>query len=252
MYHIACTRFTDSTWLENFKYRTTRKFGCIYGSPVPTNEKYSRDSQFFVIEMNNTSNQILGVGLITNTPQKDRTYIIHNMAVAECNYNRYIFKGDKWMGRDNMPTELVEIFEKILFKGKSHLKRIRGISVVTNKLFSRWEYSEAGIINRMKRLFGLLAAANVGDDELTTKTTTIDATTIATTIGTTTIGTTTIGTTATTIGATMVDTTGWNIVKKREYLKTQMAFLRTVGVKNKTEIARSTLDTINALFRHFK
>jgi len=189
--------------------------------------------------MNNTSNQIIGVGLITNTPQKDRTYIIHNMAVAECNYNRYIFKGDKWMGRDNMPTELGEIFEKILFKGKSHLKRIRGISVVTNKLFSRWEYSEAGIINRMKRLFGILAP-NLGDDGLTIRATTIDATIRATTIG------------ATTIGATMVDTTGWNIVKKREYLKTQMAFLRTVGVKNKTEIARSTLDTINALFRHFK
>jgi hypothetical protein len=190
--------------------------------------------------MNNTSNQIIGVGLITNMPQKDRTYIIHNMAVAECNYNRYIFKGDKWMGRDNMPTELVEIFEKILFKGKSHLKRIRGISVVTNKLFSRWEYSEAGIINRMKRLFGILAAANVGDDGLTTGAT-IRATTA--TIGAT------IGTT---IGTTVVDTTGWNIVKKREYLKTHIAFLRTVGVKNKTEIARSTLDTINALFRHFK
>ena len=242
MYYIACTRFTDNTWLENSGYRTTRKFGCIYGSPVPTNEKYSRDSQFFIIEMNNTSNQILGVGLITNTPQKDRTYIIHNMAVAECNYNRYIFKGDKWMGRDNMPTELVEIFEKILFKGKSHLKRIRGISVVTNKLFSRWEYSEAGIINRMKRLFGLLAA-NGGDDGLTIRASIIGIT-IRASIGTT------IGTT---IGATVcVDTTGWNIVKKREYLKTQIAFLRTVGVKNKTEIARSSLDTINALFRHFK
>ena len=172
------------------------------------------------------------------------------MAVAECNYNRYIFKGDKWMGRDNMPTELVEIFEKILFKGKSHLKRIRGISVVTNKLFSRWEYSEAGIINRMKRLFGLIAP-NGGDDGITIRTSIIGATTIGTsTIGTTTIGTSTIGTT---IGATVcVDTTGWNIVKKREYLKTQIAFLRTVGVKNKTEIARSSLDTINALFRHFK
>lgn len=153
MQYIACTRFTDATLGENFRYRETRNIPCIYGSPIPTNEKYSRESKLFIVEMNNTTNEIVGIGLVYNKPQKDRVYIIHDMSVSECNYNRYIFRGDKWLARDDLPEELVEIFDKILFKGKSHLKRIRGISVVTNKLFSRWGYKETDIVAKVASLF---------------------------------------------------------------------------------------------------
>ena len=151
--YIACTRFTDATLEENSRYRETRNIPCIYGSPVPTNEKYSRESRFFIVEMNNTTNQIVGIGLVYNKPQKDRVYIIHDMGKSECNYNRYIFKGEQWLARASIPEDLVEIFDKILFKGKSHLKRIRGISVVTNKLFARWEYKEAEVLARVASLF---------------------------------------------------------------------------------------------------
>ena len=153
MNYIACTRFTDATLAENFRYRESRDIPCIYGSPIPNNEKYSRGSQLFVVEMNNTTNQIVGIGLVLNIPQKDRVYIIHDMAISECNYNRYIFRGNKWISRDQLPEDLVEMFDKILFKGKSHLKRIRGISVITNKLFSRWEYKEAEVVARVVSLF---------------------------------------------------------------------------------------------------
>ena len=153
MFQIACTRFTEGTLIENFRYRETRAIPCIYGSPIPTNEKYSADTHFFVVEMNNTTNQIVGIGFVQNKPCKDRTYIIHDMTTSVCNYNRYIFKGDKWIPRDQLPASVIEIFDKILFKGKSHLKRIRGVSVVTNKLFSRWEYNQAEIIEQMKTLF---------------------------------------------------------------------------------------------------
>jgi hypothetical protein len=155
MFQIACTRFTEQTLMENDRYRETRGIPCIYGSPIPTNEKYSRESQFFVVEMNNTTNRIIGVGLIKNVQQKDRTYIIHDMTVSVCNYNRYIYKGDRWLARDDLPVEIVEMFEKILFKGKSHLKRIRGISVITEKLFKRWEYKQAEIMERMTRIFNV-------------------------------------------------------------------------------------------------
>lgn len=153
MQYIACTRFTDATLEENMRYRESRNIPCIYGSPIPTNEKYSRESRFFIVEMNNTTNQIVGIGLVTNKPQKDRVYIIHDMSISECNYNRYIFRGEQWISRDDLPEDLVEMFDKILFKGKSHLKRIRGISVVTNKLFTRWEYKEADVVSRVANLF---------------------------------------------------------------------------------------------------
>jgi len=155
MFHIACTRFTEQTLMENERYRETRGITCIYGSPIPTNEKYSRESCFFVVEMNNTTNRIIGVGLIQNKQQKDRTYIIHDMTVSACNYNRYIYKGDRWLARDDLPVEMVEVFEKILFKGKSHLKRIRGISVVTEKVFRRWEYNQEEMIDRMRTIFNV-------------------------------------------------------------------------------------------------
>lgn len=155
MFHIACTRFTEQTLMENERYRETRGITCIYGSPIPNNEKYSRESYFFVVEMNNTTNRIIGVGLIENKQQKDRTYIIHDMTVSACNYNRYIYKGDRWLARDDLPVEIVEMFEKILFKGKSHLKRIRGISVVTEKVFTRWEYNQEEMIDRMRAIFNV-------------------------------------------------------------------------------------------------
>jgi hypothetical protein len=153
MQYIACTRFTDETLDENMRYRETRGIPCIYGTPIPTNEKYSRESRFFIVEMNNTTNRIVGIGLVYNKPQKDRVYIIHDMAKSECNYNRYIFRGEQWLKRDDLPEDLVEMFDKILFKGKSHLKRIRGISVVTNKLFTRWEYKEAEVVAKVAALF---------------------------------------------------------------------------------------------------
>jgi len=107
----------------------------------------------FVVEMNNTTNRIEGIGLIKNTPYKDKPCIIYDTTSSACNYNRYIFKGEHCLSRDQLPVDIIGIFEKILFKGKSHLKRIRGISVVTNKLFTRWEYNQQLIITQIKQLF---------------------------------------------------------------------------------------------------
>ena len=122
MFKIACTRFTDITIMENYRYRETRKIPCIYCSPVPISETHRRDTYLFVFEMNNTTNQIMGIGLIQNTNKKDRTYIVYDMTRIQYNYNRYIYKGDYWLSRDQLPAEMVEIFDQILFKGKSHLK----------------------------------------------------------------------------------------------------------------------------------
>jgi len=153
MFRIACTRFTDITIADNYRYRESRKIACIYCSPVPMSELYSRDTYLFVFEMNNTTNQIMGIGLIQNVRQTDRTYIIYSSEELVYNYNRYIFKGNHWLSRDQLPPNIIEIFDKILFKGKSHLKRMINISVLTNKLFARWEYDQIEIINQLKQLF---------------------------------------------------------------------------------------------------
>jgi len=153
MYKLASTRFSSDTYLDNSRYRETRGIGCIYCSPIPTSEKYSRECRFFVLEMNNTTNQIMGIGLIQNTNKKDRTYIVYDMTQTQYNFNRFIYRGDYWLGRDQLPAEMVTIFDQILFKGKSHLKRSVGITVISDKLFARWEYEQAPILQQIKQLF---------------------------------------------------------------------------------------------------
>jgi hypothetical protein len=57
-------------------------------------------------------------------------------------------------------SELVEIFDKILFKGKSNLKRISGISVVTEKLFKRWNYDVYLITRQINQMFSDIFKTN--------------------------------------------------------------------------------------------
>ena len=153
MMYIASTRFTNKTLEENNKYRESRNIsGRIYGSGIKINEKYPLNCWMFVVEMNNSINQIEGIGVIRNMVVGDKYYRIY----SNNNYNRYIYKGKYWLSRaqiSDLNPELVEIFEKILFKGKSNLKRISGISVVTEKLFNRWEYNHNIILRQVKQMF---------------------------------------------------------------------------------------------------
>ena len=48
---------------------------------------------------------------------------------------------------------ILEFLEPMLFKGKSNLKRISGIAVITNKLFIRWNLDENFLKEKIKNLF---------------------------------------------------------------------------------------------------
>ena len=76
--YIATTRFNEDTLENNRRYKESRKIqGCIYGSGLCINEKYPINSLMFVVEMNNSSNQIEGIGLIRNSTKKDNYYNIY-------------------------------------------------------------------------------------------------------------------------------------------------------------------------------
>jgi hypothetical protein len=151
--YIASTRFNEHTLEENRRYKETRKIeGCIYGAQMKIYEKYPLNSQMFVVEMNNETNRIEGIGLIKNIIVLDKNYKIYE----EGEYNRYIYKGKYWLSRDQvarMNEDIVKIFDVILFKGKSNLKRMSGICVVTETLIQNWNknrhISSSQIINKM-------------------------------------------------------------------------------------------------------
>jgi hypothetical protein len=153
MIYLASTRFNNDTWQENCSYKRLHNMnGVIYGTNIRIKCSHSLGALFFVIEMNNQTNKIEGIGLIRNQLVLDKKYNIYSNG----DYNRYIYKGEYWLSRDKLcyhDKELVEIFELILFTGKGHLKRQSGISVVSSLLFEKWEYDDEIIKRDLKEIF---------------------------------------------------------------------------------------------------
>lgn len=152
MVHLVSTRFNDMTWEENLNYRNKNNIKCIYGIPYEISSKFFVDDDIFVIEMNNSKNQIEGIGLIKNRMFKDKYYKIHE----EGNYNRFIYKGNYHLSRDELliiNEELVRILDYILFKEKTHLKRGSGFTTVPNKLLNHTICENMNIIRTVKNIF---------------------------------------------------------------------------------------------------
>jgi hypothetical protein len=106
----------------------------------------------FVCEMNNEKNQIEGIGVIKNQVVHEKKYKIY----SDSDYNRIIYRGSHWLSREELillDEELVTIFDKMLFKGKSHLKRQSGITVITEKLSKKWNQDLEQLKRQIKNLF---------------------------------------------------------------------------------------------------
>lgn len=154
MLYIATIRFTNKTIEENVYYkRNTSTPGVLYGVSIKIREKYPLQSFMFVLEMNNSTNQLNGIGLIRNSLIVDKIYNIYD----DDNYNRFIYKGDLWISRETIlehDSDTLALIENILFKGKSHLKRQGGgISVIGNKLYGKWDTDEKIIKRKIKNIF---------------------------------------------------------------------------------------------------
>ena len=152
MFYLASTRFVNSTYSENKIYRNKYGIAVIYGTIVKIQHKYSIGSIMCVIEMNNETNMIEGIGLIKNHVDYDSSYKIY----ANNDYNRCIYKGEYWLSRKDIlqiDPSIIDICDIILFKGKSHLKRQTGITILTDKLFTNWPYNLHILKDNIKMLF---------------------------------------------------------------------------------------------------
>lgn len=133
MIKIMATRFNNSTWDENCRWREKNNFnGCIYNSPVYIKDNIPLQIPLFVIEMNNETNKIEGIGKIVNYVHTDKKYKVY----SDLNYNRYTYHGKQRVNRDMIKDkEKLEKLEDRLFKGKSHLKRGQGILNVPSDIY---------------------------------------------------------------------------------------------------------------------
>ena len=136
MIKIMTTRFNNTTWDENCRWREKNNFnGCIYNSPVYIKEDIPLQISLFVIEMNNQTNRIEGIGKITNYVHTDKKYKVY----SDPNYNRYTYHGKLRINRNMIKDkEKLEKLEERLFKGKGHIKRGQGILNVPNDIYRNY------------------------------------------------------------------------------------------------------------------
>lgn len=125
------TRFSDATWQQNMQHRLQSEKACVYCSPSPL--AVPLNSLMLVIEMNNTTDKIEGIGLVRNNCRLDLVFDVYE----ERDFNRYVFRGDHRLDRGEIPPALVQLIEEVLFVGKSHYKRGRSITSVGEKFFNK-------------------------------------------------------------------------------------------------------------------
>jgi len=132
---LATTRFNNSTWSENQHFLTHSpsdvldpKIKCVYSCSVVLSGHVPLDSSIFVLEMNNETNQIEGIGLIRHKPPHFRKYHMYSQE----KYNEYSYQGAHHIRRADI-TEDEQIHWKHLetycFKGRRHQKRMTGIKL---------------------------------------------------------------------------------------------------------------------------
>jgi hypothetical protein len=152
---IVTTRFNENTWQENCEYRRRQPdVGCVYGFTKHTPSRIAANSLMYVIEMNNDTNNIEGIGLVRNLP----THYCASRLVYEAGpYNRLLFEGKYRVDRSVLVAscpDVVQHLEIMLFTGKTHLKRGRAVTRITEKMFSLYPaFSEAEIKERITNVF---------------------------------------------------------------------------------------------------
>jgi hypothetical protein len=124
-FDLYTTRFNSHTYMQNTRFKENLGFrGSLYSTMLPFPANAPTDKYVFMVDMNNTTNKIMGFGFIKNklaAVQKMRMY--DDPSFNNCIYksNFYIPIGDidnpKWM--EFIETE----FERVMFYGKSNLKR---------------------------------------------------------------------------------------------------------------------------------
>jgi hypothetical protein len=123
---VMTSRFNTATLKENRDFVENQpNIKCVYCSPDPIAQHIPIDSLMFVLEMNNDTNLISGIGLVRNHAH------MHKYSVyKEQMYNRYIYYGKHHIARNEMnenEERIMKVFDILCFTGNKHMKRGQGI-----------------------------------------------------------------------------------------------------------------------------
>ena len=133
--NICVTRFDNKTFEENLYFRNYNNIKCIYGTPVKITDLIFPNDDIIILEMNNTTNRLEGIGIIKNKLylQKTKRYKIY----SDNNYNRFIYISNKRIDKSNFSEnekEVIKYLENLLFKSYYHCKRGQGIQQIPKRI----------------------------------------------------------------------------------------------------------------------
>jgi len=150
IFYLTTTRFNNLTYKENEKYRITHNIrGCAYGTPSEMSNYIPINGKVFVLEMNNDTNEIEGIGYLYNRVYNKRKLNIYK----DMNYNRYSYLGHHRVDRNDMTKKELEklcVIETMIFKGSDHLKRGHGITSFNQKKLNK---NKKFILNFLVEIF---------------------------------------------------------------------------------------------------
>lgn len=150
---IGTTRFNANTWDENCKWRSLNKpQGCAYGVMKTIGERIPLNSLVFVLEMNNTTNTIMGIGLVVNCPDPLENVKIYK----DYNYCCYLYTSGSRIDLTEFTQRekcIINIFEHLVFKNKSHLKRGQGITALPDKMIHYVVSKGINLMNEIQVMF---------------------------------------------------------------------------------------------------
>ena len=93
------------------------------------------ESMLEAVEMNNETNKIMGIGLVKNTPLCNKYEIYQNPS-----YNQYAYIGFYRIDRsemNEMEETILRVLDHYCFKGRTHLKRLKGIKIFPQKILDK-------------------------------------------------------------------------------------------------------------------
>lgn len=147
--HITCTIFNNETLAQHEIWmKKHNRTGCSYGTPLQNSPRIFPRERMFVLEMNNDTNRVVGVGMLNNTPSPKR-YRVYD----DHSYNRYLYEGEHRILVSQMTIverTVIWIMEQLLFYGSGHMKRNQGISLVPRA----WETNPTiSFVNCLRQMF---------------------------------------------------------------------------------------------------
>ena len=150
--HVLTSRFNNSTWSENTSFRKRNgKHGCVYCAPITVNHQIPYDSVMFVLEMNNDTNKIMGIGMVRNHPVHNRYNVYQNN-----NFNRYVYAGKYRIDRSVMTEEediIIRAFDILCFTGNTHMKRGQGLTAFPVESLCRCAYNKMDLVDFITDMF---------------------------------------------------------------------------------------------------